>query len=187
MQVVDSSAAADLVSGQVVDGLFRCALARRMTPALRARLAAAGLDVEARSVESVRRQDFSGWLKLTVESLFSGVSAADAYRQLGRDLVRGYSMTLKGGAVIAVSRVIGPRRTLERIARSISSAVSSYRAKLDVENETAFKLWVSEHELPPSFLAGVLLEAVTLAGAPGVRAEPVRADGGGWIYEVQLS
>lgn len=187
MQAVDSSSATDVVSSQLVDGLFRYALARRMTPALRSRLAAAGLDVDAKAPDAVPRHDFAAWLKLTVESLFSGVSEADAYRQLGRDLVRGYSMTLMGSAVIAVSRVIGPRRTLERMARSGANIAGAYRARLDVHNDTRFEFWVSELQLPPTFMAGVLLETATLAGGRTVNAEPVRAESGGWLYDVQLS
>lgn len=184
---VTSAAAPDVVSNQLVDGLFRYALARRMTPALRTRLAAAGLDVEARASSAVRRDNFAAWLKLTVESLFSGVSEADAYRQLGRDLVRGYSMTLVGSAMIAVSRVIGPRRTLERMARSGASIAGGYRARLEVVDDNVYTFWVSELDLPPTFMAGVLLETATLAGGRGVDAKPVKADAGGWLYDVRVS
>src|SRR5687768_15178204 len=92
-EVSTGSLAGDVVAGPVVDGLFRYALARRMTPALRARLLSAGLDVEAKAPEAVPRQSFARWLTLTVESLFSGVPSSEAYRELGRNLVRGYSMT----------------------------------------------------------------------------------------------
>lgn len=175
----------DVVAAPVVDGLFRYALARRMTPALRSRLLSAGLDVEAKSSEAVPRQSFAAWLKLTVESLFSGVSESEAYRELGRDLVRGYSMTLFGSAVIAVARVIGPRRTLERMARNSSSIAASYRARIDADDESRVKFWVSEAELPPTFMAGVLSEAATLAGGRDVLAEPLRVECGGWLYSVR--
>lgn len=187
MQEVEIPAASDVVSAQVVDGLFRHALGRRMTPALRTRLASAGLDVEAKSPVVVSRRDFAAWLKLTVESLFSGVPEPEAYRELGRDLVRGYSMTLMGSALIAVSRMIGPRRTLERMARSSASLGATYRARIDVKDDTSFQFWVNEAELPPTFMAGILAEAAKLSGAQTANAEPVRPDSGGWIYDVRLA
>jgi uncharacterized protein (TIGR02265 family) len=96
-------------------------------------------------------------------------------------------MTLIGSAMIAVSRVIGPRRTLERMARSGANIAAAYRARIDVQNDQSLKFWVSELDLPPTFMAGVLLETATLAGGRTVNAEPVRAESGGWLYDVRLS
>lgn len=184
-EIIPSHSEADFVAGNLVDGLFVHALERRMTPSLRKRLHTAGLDVESRDAEKVARADFAHWLKLTVESLFAGSPEVEAYRQLGRDLVRGYSMTLKGSAIVAVARVIGPRRTLERMAKNADSIVTRYHARLDVEGETSFKFWVNEAELPPSFLAGVLGEAATLSGARDVQVDPVGPSDGGFTYAIR--
>ncbi|MFL5320412.1 MAG: DUF2378 family protein [Myxococcaceae bacterium] len=186
-ELIPSAVAADVVAGNLVDGLFQHALERRMTPSLRNRLATAGLDVETRAAGDVQRSDFATWLRLTVESLFAGSLEADAYRQLGHDLVRGYSMTLKGSAIVAVARMMGPRRTLERMAKSADSIASRYTARLEEQSEGCFHFFVNEPDLAPTFLAGVLAEAATLAGARDVQCEPLRREDGGWRYELRWS
>lgn len=183
--VATNTIEADFVSGTVVDGLFQHALARKLTPSLRRRLADAGLDTEERSPDQVEHARFATWLRTTVESLFPGTSESEAYRQLGRDLVRGFSMTLWGSAIIAVSRMIGPRRTLERMARNADIIATRYRARFDAQTENSFRFWISEGELPETFLAGVIAETATLAGAQDVSAEPVETLDGGWVYEVR--
>lgn len=105
---------------QAIEGLFVRNLAPLMTPEVRAKLKAAGLDLD-KLVAAYDLETFKRALAIVGPLVVPKGSVADQHRELGRRLVDGYFDTFLGSALSKLLALIGPSRGLSRIDRSYRS------------------------------------------------------------------
>src|SRR5262249_52387161 len=96
------------------EGLFHRGLGSSLTPRLKARLRAAGLDLDRPFEPAYPADRWPIFLRMTAEELFPAVPIGDALRKMGERFFLGYVETLVGKAMLAAMRVIGPMRSLGR-------------------------------------------------------------------------
>ena len=104
---------------------------------------------------------------------------------LGHAFIEGYAHTLVGSAVMSMSRLLGPGRTLARLTRSLRTANNYSEARLTAHAPNRYALWVNEPSDTEGFMEGVLHAGLRMAGA----REPLvqRARSGPAACEYSLS
>ncbi len=162
-----------LVFSQSYESLRRL-LGDSLTPPLRERFKQHGVDFE----RLLPGYPLSTWLRsleVTLEALFPGVEENEATYQLGRRMFDSYSETLIGKALMAMLRVLGPRRGLLRIDRNLRTMNNYSATCLRELTPSHFELDVNLVRYP-HYYRGVLESGLTLAGAKQLAVAVLRHD-----------
>lgn len=125
-------------------------------------------------------------LDACAKSRFAGQDPLEQYTSVGRLFFSGYEKTLVGQALMAVMRVIGPRRTLERMTRNFRTANNFSEAEAEALATNHHRL-VMKHVTHPGFYRGIILSGIERAGARAPQVEFLGRDGHAATYEVRWS
>jgi uncharacterized protein (TIGR02265 family) len=104
--------------------------------------------------------------------------------ELGRRFIEGYSETIVGKAMLTALKVLGPRRTLERMSRNFRSGNSYTETKLEAKGPTEFTLWFNEVK-EPEFYRGMLVAGVGHAGAKNLEVKTLGHDASGASFSIR--
>jgi uncharacterized protein (TIGR02265 family) len=176
---------AELVFQHGVEGLFHVSLKGRIPPALRARLKDAGLDLARPLLPAYPRAAWNHFLQLTAEGLWPTEPPERAYHALGRELLMGYSRTLMGGAILRLLRLIGPRRTLDRMTQNFRSAGNYNLCSVKDLAPREVLFWLNEPTLHPAYVAGILDAVLELVGVKQRDIQVHQQDVDGCTYRVR--
>lgn len=174
-----------LVFEHAVAAMFQRALGDRITPELRDRLRLAGIDLERPLLPAYRLDTWMTCLALAAEVVFPGMPAEDGLRKLGERMVEAYAETAIGRALFALSRVLGPRRTLDRASQSFRSANNYSETRISEAGPGTYDLWMNEVGPHPTFTAGLIAAGMRHSGARELRVDVQSFDGHACTYRVQ--
>jgi uncharacterized protein (TIGR02265 family) len=118
-----------LVFSQTVEGLLRAV--GPLDEAARVKFRAIGINPDARLEPAYPVERYVAMQKVAVEVFAPGIPFTLGIETLGRRFVDGYGETLVGKAVLATMKLLGPRRTLERLTRTLSTGSSFFETKLE--------------------------------------------------------
>lgn len=175
---------AELVFQHAVEGLFLVGLKGRVTPELQARLRSAGLDLSRPLMPAYPRAAWNSFIQITAESLWPEESPERAHHALGRQLLLGYSRTLMGGAILRLLRLIGPRRTLERMTQNFRSGGNYNLCRATAVGPREMLFWMNEPTLHPSYVAGIIDMTLELVGVQQRDIQVQLKDAEGCTYRV---
>ncbi|MBL8935449.1 MAG: DUF2378 family protein [Archangium sp.] len=94
---------------------------------------------------------------------------------LGSRFITAYAETFIGRATLPLMRVLGPRRMLERLARTFRTGNNYSETKLTQHAPNEFELWCN-HVQNPSFYRGMLQTGLAHAGVTGVQVTTTAID-----------
>jgi uncharacterized protein (TIGR02265 family) len=158
-----------------VEGLFFRALRTRLTPSMQGRLKELGIDVNGKP-KSVQHAQWVQAIHLAATELFEG-PPDERFRQLGRTVMLRHDETVMGKAVIAVMKLMGPRRVLGRINSTLRSGNNYIQANLAPIGPTTWEGTVNECNGNPHYIAGVVEQGLIISGGVGVKVDVSGFDG----------
>lgn len=174
-----------LVFLQTFEGLVR-AYGSRFNHELRTNFRLYGFDPE-RLLPAYPQQTFVEVLRLISRELHPHEEPNTAIRLTAKGFLDGYDETLVGRAMLAAIRIIGPRRTLERLTRQFRTGNNFSDTRLTQLGPTEFELWCNEVQLP-GWYEGLLLRGLEIAGASKLEVKFVkRDDSGGGTFHLRWS
>jgi len=154
-----------LVFEQTFDGFLRKGLGDRVTPELQQRLAALGIDLDGKLKPAYPFEIWRLTLRAVAEVLHPGEPLEEAFEALGGDVVRGFFKHPLGSAMLAMLKLIGPRRTLDRAQRNLRNGNNYAQTRFTALDDRRFELWVNEASETRHNMTGILRTALELAGA----------------------
>lgn len=165
-----------VVFGHAFEALVK-ALKDRVTPELRGELKKLGVDL-AKVQAAYPMDTWVEVIRLTGEKLLPQLPPAERTRQLGHLFMEGFVQTPLGLAVLAVAKLIGVKRTLQRMGRNFKQATNYLEADIaDLGPKSVrIRTFTNERYLPyttdrTSFIAeyrqGLLEAVLTTLGATG--------------------
>jgi uncharacterized protein (TIGR02265 family) len=169
----------------VFDGLINKALKKDMTPALKARLQALGLEPGGKLKPLYPHTVWVDMLNAIAHELMPTLSKEAAFRALGARVVNGYFDTLIGITLKQVLRVMGVRRALGRMAQNFSAANNYTRSEAVDVAPGHVKLWLNELSDSRFNMAGVLESGLTTATGKHVKVILAEHDEHGTTYDVR--
>ena len=153
---------------QSIEGLFIKGLGDRLTSAMRAAVKAAGINLDriapAYPVEVMERA-----CQAVAPMLFPEATPAEALRQLGHAFMYGFQSTLIGGAMVQVMKVIGPRRSLERMTKNFRTGGNFIETRFTALGPTNVDLWFNDVGTMPTYFQGIIEEGGVLIGARNLK------------------
>jgi len=154
-----------VVFDSAVEAIFLRGLGNLVTPELKSSLRELGLDLDRPPRPTYPRATWSRILAATVAGLFSGDSPEDGYRRLGEQSINGISRMPIGLASIAMSRLLGPRRSLLRLNEAWTSVNNFITMKVEELAANHFRVFLSDTYGHPAYMQGVIQSAMKMAGA----------------------
>lgn len=168
----------------VIEGIFVKGLGDRLTPALKAEIKKAGIDLDklqpAYPLEVVHKA-----FNVVIPRLFPDVPREQALLELGRTSLRGFTETLLGRALLQVLKLIGVRRSLLRMHTSMRSGNNFLETFSTVIGPSCIDLKFSDVSDLPTFYQGILEEGGRLAHAKNLRISTLISDPPMHIYRVE--
>ncbi len=164
------------------------ALVRALGPALndpgKARFKAAGVDFDARLVAAYPLETWLASMEVGAELLLPDGTREKQFFNLGHRIVASFGETMIGRALVALMRVIGPRRALERMTRNLRAAnnftETSVRSIDDHHTEVTCSPVFS-----PDFFRGLFTGSVEISGGLEVKVDTVSIKDGTGVFSVQ--
>ncbi|MGV3619736.1 MAG: DUF2378 family protein [Archangium sp.] len=156
---------------QTVEGLFIRGLGEQLTPAAREAVKNAGIDLTKKLEVAYPAEVVEAACRAVLPFVFPGVSDDEGFFQLGRTFMRGYSSTLIGSAMVGVMKVIGARRSLERMTKNFRTGGNYIETKVTVHGPTSVELWFNDVGQMPGFYRGVIVGGGELIGVSAMRVE----------------
>lgn len=123
-------------------------------------------------------------LTAAAKGRFSHLEGDAAYVQVGHLYIQGFTRTFVGQALAAMLRIIGPRRTLERMTRNLRSANNYTETQLETLAPNHHLLRINEVAFP-GFYQGVLEATCTNAGAKQLSVRCASYEAGALTLELR--
>lgn len=174
-----------VVFSQAVEGLLR-ALSSRLDDAAKDHLRVLGLNVRARLEPAYQLAVWTQVMRYASTLVAPGRAPGEQMFELGRRFIEGYSETIVGRAMLTALKVLGPRRTLERMSRNFRSGNNYTQTKLEAHGPTDFTLWFNEVK-EPEFYRGMLTAGIDRSGAHTVVVKTITHDASGATFSVKWS
>lgn len=174
-------AAEKVVFGQSMEGIYR-ALAPH-TPQERAAFLKAGITKEKFNPA----YPIANWLEIIdacAASRFAGQSELDRFTEVGRLFFTGFQKTLIGSALMAMLKILGPRRTLERLTRNFRTANNFTEGTLESLAPNHHRVRIN-YTARPGFYLGVMETGCLYAGAKGLSVTILETKDLATTYEIK--
>jgi uncharacterized protein (TIGR02265 family) len=163
-------AEAHVVYQSVFEGLLTHTVGKRMTPALREKLKAIGMDPE--QLKPTYPKDL--WQKVIdaiCAGLYPSMKREDAMFKLGTEMVEGYRATLLGKVQMQMVKMLGPRRTMERAGPQFRAGNNFSEVRLTKKSDSEYEMWMNEVAESAPFTRGSLVGLLKMAGAKDVKVD----------------
>lgn len=154
-----------------IEGVFVRGLGKRLTPELRAKIKTAGIDLSKSQpwpVDLVRKAS-----RAILPDLYPRLPEDEGFRQLGISFLQGYAETLVGGAMVAMMRVIGPKRSLERMQKNFRTGGNYLETRFKELGPKHIELWISDVSEMPWLYVGMIEEGGRMTGTKNLRVSLV--------------
>jgi uncharacterized protein (TIGR02265 family) len=169
-----------LIFGPTVEGLFVRGLRGKLSPAVQEQLRQVGLDVSRPILPAYSRQTISKALTLVASALYPEVATPEAWYQVGKHVALGVRDMTLGGAALAVIRLLGPERTMGRMARTFRSTNNYMTVNYRKVAPNHFELELSPSNEQPRYMEAVIEDLLLISGAKHLKVvvashDPVKA------------
>lgn len=154
---------------QSVEGLFIKGLGSILTPQLRQSLRDEGLDLDKPLRPGYPAADFHRWVDLVARTVFAEFDRDEAIRRVGHRAVAGLEEGLVGKALAAGLKLIGPKRSLQRVERIFKNNNNYQVATLVELTESDARVRLSDVFGMPTYYQGLFEAAVKAIGAKDPR------------------
>lgn len=158
-------ASESIVFSHTAESLFLEVLRGEVTPALNEQLKALGLDLSKPLRPAYPVDVWNAVLEATARALYPADQIDVSMRRLGQRMIDGYNLTLVGKAVIALAKIIGPRRAAKRTQQNWRSGNNYTVADVVELAPTDFRIVLNEGGVSRWVSAGLLEAGLTMAGA----------------------
>ncbi|HEY0882059.1 MAG TPA: DUF2378 family protein, partial [Archangium sp.] len=125
-----------------------------LTPAIKDSLRSKGLDLDKPLRPGYPAADFHKWVELVAAAVFPEDRRDEAIRKIGHRAVSGLEEGLVGKALSAGLKLIGPRRSLQRVERIFKNNNNYQVATLVEITERDAKVKLSEVYGMPTYYQG---------------------------------
>ncbi|MDP3231653.1 MAG: DUF2378 family protein [Myxococcales bacterium] len=109
-------------------------------------------------------------LQLAMDLLWPGVARDVATWRMGRAIFESYGQTVMGKALMALVKVLGPKRALDRMSRNLRTTNNYSETRLTEVGPNRYELWVNRVAFPHYF-RGLLEAGLEFGGATEVKVE----------------
>lgn len=162
-----------LVFSNSVEALLLRGVGNKMTPELEEGLQGLGFDLRKPLLPAYPLDKWQDAVDLVARSLYPDLPMNEAQWKLGESTVIGFEETMLGKAMVALSKLIGPRRALLRFP-TMSRSSNNYSSMSAKEvSPSDFEMTCQPYVGWPEFIQGCLHAVIRVCGARSPRVDLV--------------
>ncbi len=170
-----------VVFGTSMEGIHRALTPP--TPQEKAAFVKAGV-VDGRFASAYPLDQYMEILDACANSRFADAEPLERYTRVGRLFWAGYEKTLVGAALTALLRVLGPRRTLDRMTRNFRTANNYTECSVETLAPNHHFVRVN-YVARPGFYLGIIESGCVRAGAKDLSVTFVESTNESPVFEVK--
>ncbi len=170
-----------------VEALFVKLLGPRLGDEGRTKLREAGLDLKQKLIPAYPAADVARWIDVCLPYAYPGLSRDAAIHELGRESVDSFGQTTLGKALMVGVRLIGLRRVLERMTRSMRSGGNYLACECRELGPRDLQLEINDHNTMPTFYEGMFVAIARVCGVNNAQVELLPITGAGCTVRVRWS
>ena len=171
-----------VVFGQSFEAVLRSL--KPLEPALVDGVSRLGVPPEGPFAVAYPLDTYVAFMEVVARVRYGHLDEMSAYTEIGKQFIRGFDETLLGKAMLAVIRVIGPRRTLHRLTRSFRTANNYSEIRVTELGPTEAEIWCN-YVAKTGFYRGLLIEGITVAGGKNTEVDFVAQEGSSALYRIR--
>lgn len=171
-----------VVFAQSMEGLYRALTPH--TAQERAAFLKAGVKKEGQFDAAYALAGYIEILDACAASRFAHLPEVERFTEVGRLFFLGFEKTLIGAAMAAMLKVLGPRRTLERMTRNFRTANNFTEGLLESLSPNHHLVRIN-YTARPGFYRGLLESGCLRAGAQGLTVNVLETKDFATTYEVR--
>ena len=175
-----------LIFSSAMDALLKV-IQGRITPETQRALAAMRIGPPHRPEPAYPAEHWAAAVKLISADMFPGGDLYNQHRQLGRATVLQFADTLMGKAMFGAAKIIGARRSLDRMTRNLRTGANFIETRFTVLDEKTQEVWMNDVTDVPGFYAGLIGAGVDFIPGWPDRIEVKKRDGAACWYELKLT
>jgi len=154
-----------LIFAVQAEGLLR-GLDPDVTGSLKTRLKQAGLDPDVALLPGWPAEQLKVWLDIASAEIYPDFPLDEAHRRIGRRLLDGWQRTMLGAASAQFLKVLGMKRTLERLTRAFRTGDNFSETSVDFPADRLGVVTIRSQQLP-HYIAGILDGGLALLKVKG--------------------
>lgn len=176
--------APQVIFSATVEGLIR-AMGDKLNDAANKRFEALGMPLKGKLQPTYPRPLWIKVCLLAGEIMFPNLPPEQQRVHLGRRFISGYGETLVGKTLLTAMKLLGPRRSLERLQRSLQTGNSYTRVTLR-ETPEGFELEVADAPYP-EWYQGMFEAALQVTGSKTPSVTPIKRVGNDITYRIVIT
>lgn len=145
-----------LIFSGSIDALMKFISHKQLSPATLKALADLRMGPTMKVEPAYPAESWATAVKLIGAELFPKVEAYQQHLEVGRGSVLQFADTLMGKAMFAAAKVIGARRSLERMTHNLRTGANFIETRYTVLDERHQELWINDVTDVPGFYAGLI-------------------------------
>ena len=119
-------------------------------------LNALGLSFTGKLLPAYPAEAWAEAVRLISNDMFPGAQPEEQQRKLGRKTVSHFADTFMGKAMFTAAKVMGARRSLQRMTNNLRTGANFIETRFTVVDERTHELWISDVSEVPGFYAGLI-------------------------------
>lgn len=165
-----------LVLAPAVEALLIRGLAGRLSPELKDALLALGFDLDRPLLPAYPAARWDEAVVFLARRLYPELDEGAAHFRLGERLIWGLESTYVGRAMMAFTRLVGPRRAIYRMPSTVKMGTNFIDATVRELGPAEFEIFHAPIENHPEFLRGTIVASLECAGGRDVVVELTERD-----------
>lgn len=121
---------------------------------------------------------------LCARALNPTMAEGDALRAFGKRFIERYGDSLIGKALLAASRLLGPKKMLDRVAAQFRTANNYLETKVTHLRPGAAELWCNDIA-HGAWFEGIIVEMLENAGAKDPVVHVTKSDASGTVFAIE--
>lgn len=171
-----------VVFAQSMEGLWRAL--DPLTPQERAAFLKAGVKKQGDFLPAYPLPQYIEIIDACAASRFASLQELERYTEVGRLFFSGFERTLIGAAMVSMLKVLGPRRTLQRMTRNFRTANNFTDGFVETLAPNHHHVRIN-YTLRPGFYLGLLDSGCRRAGAQELQARLLETKDFSASYELR--
>lgn len=152
----DAPARQRLIFSGSIDALMKVVALHPLSPEATKALAALRMGPGFKVEPAYPAEDWARAVKIIGADLYPLEKPDDQHRLVGRATVLQFAESLMGRAMFAAARVIGARRSLERMTHNLRTGANFIETRFTVLDERTQEFWINDVCDVPGFYAGLI-------------------------------
>lgn len=170
---------------RTIEGLFIKGLGGDTDEGLKAKLRAAGLDLDRPLLPGYPAEQFHRWIQIAAGHVHPKLPLEESVRLIGQRSVPALEDSLIGRALASGLKIIGPRRTLERAERVFRNNSNYQEVKVLAITQNSARMGMAYVFGVPWYYQGVFEQALSIIGAKNVTVSVALSPPPGAIYDIK--